>query len=401
MTDFDNFHIVRSLNNIAPDKILWDASIWIQQRVHREKESLEGILGKGSSILLIELTRLGDVIEMIPAIRIFVQSFPGADVHVIVEDEFVSLLDTVVHGVKFHGAVRSDTLHGFLGAIRLSRKLRPRLAISMSPAKRNALLCSLSAAPLRAGYLTFVNAQAQYLHPVGVQSIGFALRSSTHYGMEHISRRALKICEALGFDDHTQQRDSEPEDLKLNEGQHVVPDELSGRPYVVIHPFSGWSYKSWPMQRFQALANYLSRSLLLDVAFICKSDESPSLDSLRKAFAGNRSIHFVATTDLTFIYSILMHAALFVGNDSGPLHIASMAGVPCVGLFGPAPPELTAPKHSQVMSHFHRLDCCPCELVHCVRPDKPCMELISTDEVIGTVRQFFDHPTHGEAPKNA
>jgi ADP-heptose:LPS heptosyltransferase len=75
--------------------------------------------------------------------------------------------------------------------------------------------------------------------------------------------------------------------------------------------------------------------------------------------------------------------ALYVGADSGPLHLANYLGVPCVGLFGPKDPALYRPYFSPSAVARSGIDCSPCTLRQC--PDPVCMKELKVDQVYDAV----------------
>lgn len=78
---------------------------------------------------------------------------------------------------------------------------------------------------------------------------------------------------------------------------------------------------------------------------------------------------------------MIQRADLFIGNDSGPLHLAALLGVPVVGLFGPATPEHTAPYAARGVFVYRKVPCSPCSQTLCTMPANSCMNRITVEEV--------------------
>jgi heptosyltransferase III len=106
----------------------------------------------------------------------------------------------------------------------------------------------------------------------------------------------------------------------------------SSRDRAVIHPFSGSPKKCWPLERFQDLARRLADRM--PVAW-CAGPE----DVLPSA------VHFA---DLYELACWLASARIYIGNDSGPTHLAAAVGTPVVALFGPSDPTVWAPRGARV-----------------------------------------------------
>lgn len=107
-----------------------------------------------------------------------------------------------------------------------------------------------------------------------------------------------------------------------------VPAEPAPGRYAVIHPFSGSAKKNWPLDRFQETARLLSHHI--EVKW-CAGPEEPLDDAHR-------------FPSLAQLASFLAGASVYIGNDSGPAHLAAAAGTPVVTLFGPTDPRIWSPR---------------------------------------------------------
>ena len=111
-------------------------------------------------------------------------------------------------------------------------------------------------------------------------------------------------------------------------------------PNVVFHPGSGGLHKCWPLERFLELAEEL-RQRCVQVLFLWGPVEEERLGRLPDPFL---PLHPPGLLELA---GLLARADLFVGNDSGPSHIAAAVGTPTLTLFGPTDPRLWSPRSSQ------------------------------------------------------
>ena len=111
----------------------------------------------------------------------------------------------------------------------------------------------------------------------------------------------------------------------------------------MIHPFAGWEYRSWDLRRFGELGHSVISEFDIDVVFLSEEKDQASLQELQEQFRDQPRARFVSFLDLIEAAVLIQRSTVFVGNDSGPLHLAAALGRPFVGLFGPAPPELTGP----------------------------------------------------------
>lgn len=118
-------------------------------------------------------------------------------------------------------------------------------------------------------------------------------------------------------------------------------------PILALAPAANWVGKTWPSERFAVLAAELlgptgpmpgGRLMLLG-----GPDDRWAAEAVRRATPRDRLIDLVGKIDLLTAYACLKRARLFVGNDSGLMHLAAAAGAPTLGLFGPSDDRLYAP----------------------------------------------------------
>ena len=124
----------------------------------------------------------------------------------------------------------------------------------------------------------------------------------------------------------------------------LLPD---GPPVLVLAPTANWPGKCWPAERFASLAERLTGAGgALDggrVAVCAAAWEREDAEPVLQAVPAERRVDLVGGGDLNTLFCCLQRAQLFVGNDSGLMHMAAAAGVPTLGLFGPSRDELYGP----------------------------------------------------------
>lgn len=152
------------------------------------------------------------------------------------------------------------------------------------------------------------------------------------------------------------------------------------RPLILISPGSGWSGKNWPGNRFRAVAEWLEREKGAQVAWMGTAGEETVLGNgplPGKNWFGRFSIPELA--------AVMERAALWVGNDSGPMHLAAAVGCPTLSLWGPTEPGKWAPR-GEKHRHIRRMErCARCEYWNpaktCFQKTHACMEAISVEDV--------------------
>jgi ADP-heptose:LPS heptosyltransferase len=161
--------------------------------------------------------------------------------------------------------------------------------------------------------------------------------------------------------------------------------------FCVIHAGARRELRRWKDEDFAALAQWLYTEKGLQVVFAGVPDEEKQIEKISSRLQIPYTL-FTAGFSLMDLAALLERASLFVGNESGPLQIAEAMKVPLVGLFGPGVPVVFYPQHPRSRVVHHVLDCNPCDQIHCVRPDNPCMHWIRMDEVKKSVEEVLVRP---------
>jgi len=143
-----------------------------------------------------------------------------------------------------------------------------------------------------------------------------------------------------------------------------LEDELPGiplphPPFVCIHPGSGSPTKNWPLESFIGVARQIARRSKPAIVFVLGPAEQEYLrtDRIRADIPSARIIQEPSICGLATLFE---HSLLYVGNDSGPTHLAAATGAPTIALFGPTSPERWGPRGPQVRVIERDIPCRPC-----------------------------------------
>ncbi|HVI52729.1 MAG TPA: glycosyltransferase family 9 protein [Candidatus Sulfotelmatobacter sp.] len=128
------------------------------------------------------------------------------------------------------------------------------------------------------------------------------------------------------------------------EAQRLIP---AGTPVLAVGPTANWAGKQWPAQRFSELVSRLTAAGGLlpgaRVAVFGGPGEREAAAPVLEAVPAERCIDLVGRNGLNQAAACLERCALYIGNDSGLMHLAGAAGVPTIGLFGPSREEVYGP----------------------------------------------------------
>ncbi len=130
----------------------------------------------------------------------------------------------------------------------------------------------------------------------------------------------------------------------------------------------------------------------LPVVFLGEHSEASALRSIASRLQENKRVSVFPSDDLLLSAVLLEKATLFVGSDSGPLHLAALLGTPVVGLFGPSTPALTAPVVPHGAFLYDAVPCSPCAQTTCVQPEDHCMQRLTPEAVLAAIDQLLQTP---------
>jgi predicted lipopolysaccharide heptosyltransferase III len=342
------------------------------------------------NILLVRLRLIGDVVFTTPAIRAIRRTYPDASISYIVEEESAPVvehnphLDHVIVACSPHasGRLRAD-----LDLVRRLRLSRYDLAIDFHGGPRASLLTWLSGARTRVGY-EVTGRSWMYTHRVARPR---ALRP------RHSVETQWDLLLALGIAPPNRETDpcEMPADpLAVERVARRLADLRvdQAAPIVVIHVSAGNPFRRWPVEAFSDLVVRLVRA---DACrrVILTSGPSEREAARRVANLARQQLPQAQQTalldagefNLPELRALLDRAALYIGGDSGPLHVAGTTGVPVVALYGPTLPVRSAPWRSAAFiseaAETSPLPCRPCNQRRCEPGDFRCLTRISAESV--------------------
>ncbi|MFC1591416.1 lipopolysaccharide heptosyltransferase II [Thermodesulfobacteriota bacterium] len=311
-------------------------------------------------ILVIRMDDIGDVIVATPAIQSLKENFPRARIDFLAKSSTRGLLEgnPHIHTVQVCDPfwMRAKQPFSLFQLIRLTLKLRHErydLALELRGNPFNILLLFLSGSRRRAGY--------------GAQGLGFLLTTVVPYDgtPKHETDRNLDILRGLGLDvvSHMPELAVTPAGCALA-GNFLSEHRLTDHKRIVcIHAGAPWPARRWPPERFAALADTLIETHKAKVVFIGGPDERALSEGIQALMQEpNRQHACVAAGETTLpgLAALLKKGRLFIGNDSGPMHIACAVGTPAIGLFGPQTPASFGPCGASDTAIHKNTGCSPC-----------------------------------------
>ena len=277
-------------------------------------------LAPGSRIAVIRLRSLGDCVLTTPALALLKAHRPDLHIAIAVEDRYASV---------FEGNPDVETtLQPTIAAL---RAWRPDATINLHGGTRSMTLTAASGARYRAG---FAHHRFAFLYTHKIP------RAQEIMGVQRTVHTAEHVASAMFFlgvppaDVPRARLASVPGSVLFGGTAPINREMLGQRDYALIHPFASAPEKTWPPERFLAVAEYIDAKLGLEPIFIPGPGEPVHL------FGPHRVIQ---NAPIAVLKSLMSRARLFVGNDSGPAHFAAAYGVPSVVVFGPTDPAVWFP----------------------------------------------------------
>ncbi|MBV8827860.1 MAG: glycosyltransferase family 9 protein [Acidobacteriaceae bacterium] len=261
-------------------------------------------LPQGSRVAIIRLRSLGDCVLTSPAISLLKQTRSDLEIGVAVEQRFT----TVFEGNPSVSRMLEPTWQAI-------RAWKPKLCLNLHGGTRSQWMAALSGARWRAGFAHHSLAFVYNLRIPRAQRI-LGVNRTVHTA-EHLASAMF----ALGVP------------LQPVPGASLFASDspLQGR-YAVLHPFASSPEKQWPAARFCELARYL-RLWNIRPVFLAGPSDDPTAFAPHQVFRGS----------LRDVKALLSKACVFIGNDSGPAHMAAAFRVPSVVLFSSSNPAIWSP----------------------------------------------------------
>lgn len=164
----------------------------------------------------------------------------------------------------------------------------------------------------------------------------------------------------------------------------------AGPPVIVVHPGSGGKKKCWPLHNYLLLMEKLHRcDDFSSVVVLGHAEDSGEYERVREFMSGKAiPAEIIRNMPVSEVIPVLKKAALYVGNDSGITHLASVLGTPAVAIFGPTDHEVWKPLGNNVRIVRSAYPCSPCEgdaYRRCGRAE--CLESLRPEAVMEECRR--------------
>lgn len=342
-------------------------------------------------ILLLQLGDIGDVVFSLPALSALQRHFAGCDVWMGVRKKAEGLLEDIpglagvigVHAVPLSPAA---ALRYHAGFIRALRRKRFSLAVDLRTGTRGTFMAYLSGAPVRIGRLDHGKQDIRKRLLTHLVRPDPRMEAEQYAALHH-----LNILAAVG--------------VPWDQGTPVIPVPAgkkrrvqgflksqgipTDRSVVAVSAFSLWSYKEWRPDGWTRVIRHLVQHHGVSVVVTGSREECTRARALVRRIPEG-AYNLAGKTPMEMLPALFAACRLFIGVDSGSLHVAAAAGTPTVALFGPSSAVIWAHRGKRHLTVSKDWPCLPCRRKGCDNTETSrCLEELTAEEVLAAVDEQF------------
>lgn len=332
-------------------------------------------------ILIVQPSRIGDVLFTLPAAADLRKRFPHAWIGWFVDERCAPLLNgcpDIDEVIVFDRSKRS--LSYVKGLYDLLRGKNIDLSIDFHGLFKSAFMVQLAGAHFRLASSS-TNGMREF-------SWLFSKEISPAVKGTHCVERHRTVARYLGcaagdpeYHVHVSDADSSRVAALLKEKGIVA-----GKPVVGVHPGGGWLSRRWGTENFANLITRLAREKNCQIVLVGGKEGGAAERGLNEEIREKADVPLIDLTGMMTLGELaafLSSCDVFVANEAGPMHLATALSVPAVALLGPTDAKRTGPYGGKTIVIQKKVDCQPCRNRSCTK--RTCMKLIEVDEAFAAV----------------
>jgi heptosyltransferase III len=366
-------------------------------------ELLRASSGQIRRLLIFRPGSLGDTVVALPSLRLIARTFPDAERWIITNRPVTPVSVPVTELLEGSGLVsgyfeadyvlvRSKFMAGW-DLWRRIRHWRPDVLIYI-PGRRS---------------LTEVAREWTFFRSCGIRRIiGAPFKASLREnrwepGVQRFEHEASRLARCLRVLGEPSLEDSASWSLALNETEianaSAALSSLGDRPVIICSVGTAVEVKDWGSANWcEVFLRIPSVAPGFGLALIGAGDEFVLSESVREKWRGP-SINLCGRLKIREIAALMRHGQIYIGHDSGPMHLAAAAGISCVAVF--ASRELPGVWFPYGRGHkviYHDVPCRKCQLDRCVKYAKRCIMSIEPEEVVRATAEVLARRHESAAP---
>ena len=346
----------------------------------REKPRID--LSDLKKILLIRLRRIGDVVMTTPAVAVLKAQLPHASISYLIEEPYRELVEGNPHLDEVIIVPRKQNTRDFLRLTQTIRKKRFDCLIDFHGGPRAAWMTLLSGSKLKVGYRI---RHKGFLYDIRVPR-------SQEKAHIHSVENHVNLIRALGIEVNTVPPFFLP---GADEGEKEKIAGLvrnCGREKIkiaVLHVGAGNEFRDWGTENLIRLTDLITRRSNACVLLVGGPEDVRRAETIAKQEQAS-VFSLAGQVGLRELRELIDRADLFIGTDSGPMHIAASTDTPIVALFGPTLPAHFRPWRENTRLIEKDFDCrSSCRQRECTYGDFRCLQTITPEEVYANCFEFL------------
>jgi ADP-heptose:LPS heptosyltransferase len=353
-----------------------------------------GEISRIRRVLIYRLGSLGDTVVALPALHLVARAFPDAERRMLTNFPINSKAPAAAEVLKGSGLV-----HGYFNYKAATRRLSDLAALWWQLARwRPQVLIYLAA--FRGGEA--VVRDARFFTLCGItKQVGVPLTEAMQKNRWQESEQALepeaaRLARNLAELGDARLDDPASWDLRLRETERetarVALADAAGMPVIAVSVGTKVQAKDWGIENWRRLLAELAAAYPEHALALCGAEKEAeasefAAEGWRERRSAGVAINLCGRLTPRQSAAVLAEARVFIGHDSGPMHLAAAVQTPCVAIFAARnKPRVWFPYGKQHRVVYHQVDCWGCGLETCVAERKKCILSITVVEVLAEVR---------------
>jgi len=279
-------------------------------------------------ILVIRLARFGDIVLLLPSLTLLKSFFPGSHLTFLTDQRLAPLaamcpaIDDIiaVDRIAMRDGSRWNSVKSMHDVVRTVRDRQFDLAIDFQGFRETNLLTWFSASRQRIGLKLYGRSFLNYC---------FNLPPVPEDKAIHVSEMFTRVVERFG----SASRPATPSLVVPESSRHWAKDNLPTRPYAAMFLDAPTPLRIWPPERFAAVADFIAGHLDLNVVAISGPEGSHLVNRMLGETKSAAKVTGLSNLTVPHLAAVVESASLWISNDTGPLHLGPILGVPTLGLF--------------------------------------------------------------------
>ncbi|PHR65801.1 MAG: glycosyl transferase family 1 [Alcanivorax sp.] len=345
-------------------------------------------------LILFPCSHMGNLLIALPHLRTMLSAHP--DALLVTDARYQALVAQSLPGEKrflfYPEQALSSTrplwqrIRHYLGFVRAMRRFRADICVDIEGEQKSATLSRLSGAATRIG------PPRRHGHWFYNKSLEPDWQGHRWHSYASLSQPA-----APAPAHYLPLAECPDSNARIRALQQMHADETC----LILHVGATKTYKMWHAEQFASLCQHARRAGLTPILIGAGHKDRVQIARVQ-SFLCKPVLDLCDQLNLAELIALLQNSRAYVGNDSGPMHLAAACGIPTVGLFGPTNDDLWHPLSPRARVLRWQPCAAECERSSCARDSYPCLQRITVDQVMDTLSSLgAPVGMHSTAPRRA